>query len=212
LNVFPRLTAILDEQAAARIGWTVPEVARAFLNGGARLVQIRAKSASSGAFLQMARNVVSIAHAAAARVVVNDRADVAQLAGADGVHVGQEDLPPEAVRRLVGDQAIVGVSTHTPAQLEAALAAPVSYVAIGPVFATATKSTGYDAIGLARVADAARACAARGVPLVAIGGITLDSAAGVIAAGASSVAVIGDLLAGNDPEARVRAFLSRLWV
>jgi thiamine-phosphate pyrophosphorylase len=171
---------------------------------------VRAKLASGSELLELARSLVTLATAVDAQVIVNDRADIARLAGAAGVHVGQDDLPPAAVRRVVGEGAIVGLSTHTPEQLEAALGAPVDYVAVGPVFGTATKSTGYEPIGLERVSLSARACVARGVPLVAIGGVTLSTAADVIRAGAQSVAVISDLLAGGNPEARVRAYLSRL--
>jgi len=126
------------------------------------------------------------------------------------VHVGQEDLPPRLVRTVLGADAVVGLSTHTVEQLGRALSEAIDYVAIGPVFGSVTKHTGYDAIGLERVADAARRASARGLPLVAIGGITLDRAAAVIDAGATSVAVIGDLLATGDPEARTRDFLSRI--
>jgi thiamine-phosphate pyrophosphorylase len=143
-------------------------------------------------------------------VVVNDRADIARLSGADGVHVGQEDLPPAAVRALVGDVSNVGLSTHTTGQVDAAVRQPVTYIAIGPVFGTATKATGYEKVGLEMVGEAARRASARGLPLVAIGGITLENAISVLAAGAASVAVIGDLLAGGDPEARVRAFVEHL--
>jgi thiamine-phosphate pyrophosphorylase len=143
-------------------------------------------------------------------VIVNDRADIARLSGADGVHVGQEDLSPRAVRQVVGADAVVGVSTHTVEQLERALDEPISYVAIGPVFGTMTKHTGYEAIGLERVAAAARRATARSLPLVAIGGITLERAASVVAAGATSVAVIGDLLATADPEGQTRLYLRML--
>ena len=180
------------------------------MRGGATFLQLRAKNLSGEAFLATAAAVVQLAHRQGARVLVNDRADIARLAGADGVHVGQDDLTPAAVRSIVGDAAIVGLSTHTVEQIERAVGQPVSYLAVGPVFVTATKATGYDAIGLDRVRDAARRAGARGLPLVAIGGITLENAASVLAAGAASVAVIGDLLAGSDPEARVRAFVERL--
>jgi thiamine-phosphate pyrophosphorylase len=130
------------------------------------------------------------------------------MSGAAGVHVGQEDLAPAAARQLLGSGAIVGCSTHTTAQVEAASIDPVSYVAIGPVFGTRTKATGYEPIGLELVSDAARLSG--GVPIVAIGGITIGTAPAVIAAGASSVAVISDLLATGDPAARVRAFLDAL--
>ncbi len=208
-DFFP-LTAILYEEASARAGWSVPDLARAFIAGGARLIQVRAKRASGAQFLEMANAVVASARPSGARVLVNDRADIALLSSADGVHVGQDDLPPEAVRAVMGERAMVGLSTHTPPQLEAALRSPIDYVAIGPVFSTATKDTGYEAVGLEGVAAAARVCAARAIPLVAIGGITIETAPAVIAAGAASVALIADLLAAGDPEARVRAHLSRL--
>ncbi len=143
-------------------------------------------------------------------MIVNDRADIARLSGASGVHVGQDDLPPSAVRRLLGDRAIVGLSTHTPAQIAAAIAEPVDYVAIGPVYGTRTKDTGYDAVGLEMVRAAADAAGPRGLPVVAIGGITLERAPAVIAAGAASVAVITDLLIDGDPARRARAFVDRL--
>ena len=118
--------------------------------------------------------------------------------------MGQEDLPPAAARRLLGPNAVIGYSTHTPTQIEAAVDEPVTYIAIGPVFGTATKDTGYEPVGLERVTEAARIASGR--PVVAIGGITLETAPHVIAAGASSVAVIGDLLANGDPAGRVAAF------
>ena len=165
---------------------------------------MRAKHLSSAELLDHAERLVHAAGAYGANVIVNDRVDVALLAGAAGAHVGQEDLPPAAARRLLGPNSVIGYSTHTPAQIEATVHEPVTYIAIGPVFGTATKATGYDPVGLERVTEAARIAAGR--PVVAIGGITLETAPHVIAAGASSVAVIGDLLAHGDPAARVAAF------
>jgi thiamine-phosphate pyrophosphorylase len=185
-------------------------LAAAYLRGGARFLQLRAKTLSGDALLATASAVVQLAHHHQARVIINDRADLARLAGADGVHVGQDDLPAAAVRELLGDAAEVGLSTHTSEQIERAVLEPVSYVAIGPVFGTATKATGYAPIGLEMVRDAAARAAAKGLPVVAIGGITLENAVSVLQAGAASVAVIGDLLAGGDPEARTRAFVERL--
>jgi thiamine-phosphate pyrophosphorylase len=141
-------------------------------------------------------------------VIVNDRADLALLSGADGVHVGQDDLTPSAVRRLLGPNAIIGYSTHTIDQVEAAVLEAASYLAVGPVFGTTTKQTGYDAVGLELVSAAA--ARTNGRPVVAIGGITLENAMSAIAAGASALAVIGDLLATNDPEGRTRAYLQKL--
>jgi thiamine-phosphate pyrophosphorylase len=154
--------------------------------------------------------VVARAAPFGALVIVNDRADIAALAGAAGVHVGQDDLTPIDSRRVVGESALVGLSTHTPGQLEAALRQPVSYVAVGPVFGTTTKETGYAAVGLDMVRAAHELTTTRGMPLVAIGGITLARAPEVIAAGAAAVAVISDLLADDDPARRVRAFVDRL--
>ena len=129
------------------------------------------------------------------------------MSGAHGVHVGQDDLPPAAVRLQLGPDAIVGFSTHSVAQVEAALHEPVSYLAVGPVFGTSTKDTGYSAVGLDLVSIASGLAGA--LPIVAIGGITLDNARSVIDAGASAVAVISDLLV-DDPTARVTAFLRAL--
>lgn len=191
-----------------RSGWTVPELASACLDGGASCLQIRAKQAASGWLLACAETVVARASShPGAIVIVNDRADIARLSGASGVHVGQEDLAPGAVRSLVGGEAIVGLSTHTDAQLALALSQPVSYVAVGPVFATGTKDTGYEAVGLARVRQAAYAARPLAIPVVAIGGITIERAPSVLEAGADAVAVIGDLFRGGDPRARVAAYL-----
>jgi thiamine-phosphate pyrophosphorylase len=206
----PSLCAIVDTEAAAHAGWTPIDLARAFLDGGARFLQLRAKQLAGAVFLDTASAIVELAGASGAIVIVNDRADIARLAGAAGVHIGQEDLAPRDVRTVVGDDAMVGLSTHTVEQLERALDEPVNYVAIGPVFGTVTKHTGYEAIGLGRVADASRRAAARGLPLVAIGGITLERAASVIEAGAASVAVIGGLLVTGDPERQTRDFLDRI--
>jgi thiamine-phosphate pyrophosphorylase len=203
------LYVICDSDACRRAGWTLIDFASACLNGGARLLQVRAKREPSGRLLDDTLAIVERA-GNSAQVIVNDRVDIAHLAAAAGVHVGQEDLSPAEVRLVIGERAVVGWSTHTTTQLDAALAQPISYVAIGPVFATSTKSTGYEPLGLAPVADAAARTAEQRLPLVAIGGITLDRAEAVLAQGAASVAVIGDLFATGDPEARVRAFLSRL--
>lgn len=206
----PRLNAIVDVDASARAGWTAPDVARAFLDGGATFLQLRAKTLSSGAFLALAAAMALLARRAGATLVVNDRADIARLSEAAGVHVGQDDLSPAAMRALLGDGAIVGLSTHTIEQIDRAVEQPVSYVAVGPVFATTSKATGYDRVGIELVRTAAARAADRRLPLVAIGGITLETAPQVIAAGAASVAVIGDLLATGDPAARTRAYVERL--
>ena len=172
-------------------------------------MQLRHKSGESGSFLDLAERVVAVAHEGGARVIVNDRADIAMLSKADGVHVGQEDLAVAEVRAIVGPDAIVGLSTHTREQIDRALQSDASYIAVGPIFATSTKQTGYDARGLELVA----AAAGRGKPVVAIGGITLANASSVISAGASAVAIITDLLPSGDLgeiEVRVRTFVRTL--
>jgi thiamine-phosphate pyrophosphorylase len=204
------LSAIVDVDAAGRAGWQPIDLAKAFLNGGARFLQLRAKAMASGAVLETASAIVELTRSCGATLVVNDRADIATLARAGGVHVGQDDLAPSAARALVGPAAIVGLSTHTVEQIDRAVTEPVTYVAIGPVFGTTTKDTGYGRIGLEMVRAAAARASARGLPLVGIGGITLQTARSVIDAGATSVAVIGDLLAGGDPERRTRQFLAAL--
>jgi thiamine-phosphate pyrophosphorylase len=204
-----RLYAIVDVEVCARAGRQPADVARAFLAGGARLLQLRCKSWDSGPLLDLARAMVEDANAAGATLIVNDRADIARLSGAHGLHVGQEDLSPADARTVIGAGPILGMSTHTPAQWQAAVAEPISYLAIGPVFGSATKSTGYTAVGLGVVSLAAAAGREHGLPAVAIGGITLDNARSVIDAGAASLAVVSDLLT-SEPESRVRAFLRAL--
>jgi thiamine-phosphate pyrophosphorylase len=179
-------------------------VAIACLRGGARLLQLRVKTGASARFLTLADEVVCAAGPYQASVIVNDRADITRISGAAGVHVGQDDLPPAAVRTIVG-QRIIGLSTHDRDQVDEALQSDADYVAVGPIFTTTTKETGYDARGL----DLVRYAAGRGKPVVAIGGIDLDRAPDVIEAGAAAVAVITDLLAGP-PQARVEAYLRAL--
>ncbi len=209
----PPLYVILDSEVARAHGWTVPALARACLEGGARLLQIRAKTMTAHELLAACEAIRPDVAAAAATLIVNDRADIARLVAGAGVHVGQDDLPPALARQVVGAGRIVGVSTHTGEQVEAALAGPIGYLAVGPVFGTTTKETGYEAVGLGLVRYAASATAGRRgtpTPVVAIGGITLDSAREVIEAGAASVAVISDLLATGDPAARCAEYVRAL--
>lgn len=206
----PLLQAILDADVAARAGWPILDLASAYLRAGARLLQLRAKSMPGDRFLATASALVLLAHKHQAQIIINDRADLARLSSADGVHVGQDDLSPSAVRSIVGDEAVVGLSTHTGEQVARAVLEPVSYVAVGPVFGTATKATGLSPVGLDMVRDSARCALSRGLPIVAIGGVTLENAQSVLDAGAACVAVISDLVAAGDPEARVRAYIERL--
>lgn len=199
------LYTVLDVALCRARGLDPLAVLDAFLDGGARLVQIRDKTAASAPRLALADTAVARAHAAGATLIVNDRADVAAMSAADGVHVGQEDLSVAAARLVVGTSAIVGISTHDAAQIAAAAETDASYIAVGPIYGTSTKDTGYSARGLDLVRTAARTAK----PVVAIGGITLERAPEVIAAGAASVAVISDLLR-DDPASMVRRFRERL--
>ena len=209
MNALPPhpLHAIVDVHVASKAGWKPLDLGRAFLDGGARVLQLRAKELPSGPFLDLADSLVALADEYEAGVIVNDRVDVARLCGADGVHVGQEDLPPAIAREQLGLAAVIGYSTHSAAQAETALREPISYLAVGPVFGTSTKDTGYEAVGLELVSVVSRTSGL--LSIVAIGGVTLANARSAIDAGASSVAVISDLLLG-DPSERVKAYLRAL--
>lgn len=188
-KLYPILdTSIFPEpEAAVR---TLPVLARA----GVRLVQLRAKDKGARDFCAWAAPIVACARDVAILTLINDRADVARATGADGVHVGQDDPTPSVMRRFLGKEAIIGISTHSVEQAREAEREPVDYVAIGPVFATRTKNNPDPVLGPAGV-EAVRAVVER--PLVAIGGITLEKAPSVRAAGADSLAVVAALW--NDP-------------
>jgi thiamine-phosphate pyrophosphorylase len=202
----PFLYPIVDTSVCSSRGLDPQAVAEAYFAGGARVLQLRDKAGASAAFLSLADRMVASAGSRSAVIVVNDRADITRLSGAAGVHVGQDDLTVAEVRRLVGPTAIFGVSTHDERQVDEALDSDATYVAVGPVFGTATKNTGYTARGL----DLVRYAANRGKPVVGIGGITLERARSVVEAGAAGLAVISDLLEGADPERRVREFIALL--
>jgi thiamine-phosphate pyrophosphorylase len=194
----------------ARLGGRdVAAVVDVLARGGARLIQLRAKALTDRERLAMARAAMAAARASGARLVVNDRADIACLVGADGLHVGQDDLSPADARAVVGPGMLLGVSTHGLAQLEAAARERADYVAIGPVFPTRTKDNPDSVVGLEMVRRA-RAIVSR--PLVAIGGITRANARQVVEAGADGVAVVSDLLDAPDlgrAFAELRAALTR---
>ncbi len=170
--------------------------------GGAAILQLRMKAEADAVRFDLATQAVAAARAAGVPLIVNDRPDIARMAGADGVHVGQADLPAGEVRRLLGLEAIVGVSTHDLEQLRAATAEPVDYVAFGPVFATTTKADAEPAVGIEGLRRAREVAT---LPLVAIGGVTRANAASVIAAGSDGIAVISDLLHETDLAAATRA-------
>ncbi len=180
-----RLTALSHAEQTARL-----------LAGGADFIQLREKRAAPREFFADAARAVEIARAAGARIVVNDRVDIALALRADGVHLGQDDLPPEAARRVLGERAVIGFSTHSVEQAIAARRMPIDYIAIGPVFATATKENPDEVVGLEGVRAVRRAIG--DFPLVAIGGIDFENAAEVLSAGADSLAVIKTVLTPPD--------------
>jgi len=199
-----RLYAIADPGEGPR-GAT--EIVRRLLDGGARLVQLRWKSAPSRALLAAALECRRLTREQGALLVVNDRVDVSLACDADGVHLGQEDLPIAAARRLVGDRRTIGISTHDLGQARRAAEGGADYVGFGPMFATSTKATGYAPRGL----DALRALRREvSLPIVAIGGVRADNAAEVIAAGADAVAMISELTSAPDIAAATRSLLDRL--
>src|SRR5438445_9241916 len=185
----------------------LPEIVSAALRGGVTAVQLRAKSATTLELLELARNLNAICREAAVPFIVNDRIDVALAAEADGAHVGhigEEDLSPHDARRLLGSDAIVGVSVGTPQEAHMATSQSASYVSAGPMFATSTKADAGPAAGEALLRSVR---AATGLPLVVIGGITPQRAPALFAAGADGVCVGAAIVRAADPEAAARAFL-----
>jgi thiamine-phosphate pyrophosphorylase len=158
---------------------------------GATLVQLREKTLTPLEFYREAEAALRVARARGTKIIINDRVDMALALKADGVHLGQDDLPAEAARRILGANAIIGLSTHTPEQARLAATMPVDYVAIGPIFATSTKQPSDRPIGLAGLRLARLAIGT--IPLVAIGGITHENSHEVLSGGADAIAVIRDL-------------------
>jgi thiamine-phosphate pyrophosphorylase len=208
LHSLPKFYAILDAGLLARRGVELADFARALRDAGVRLVQYRDKGAAPQMVLRNAEIVRNVFYGSNCLLVMNDRADLAVLAGWDGVHVGQEDLTPEDARTVVGADRWIGVSTHMEEQVRRADLSCADYVAVGPVFATGTKLDAEPVIGLEGV-RLARALTKK--PIVAIGGITRENARSVIDAGADSVAVISALIAEGEPVEKVaRDFLDVL--
>jgi len=202
--LLPRLYVILD---AGLLREPAAETARKLIGAGVEVLQYRAKKVAAKEMLARARELAEAARTGGARFFVNDRPDVASLAGADGVHVGQDDLGVEEARGVVGPDAWVGLSTHNIEQFEKALSSSADYIAVGPIFATTSKANPDPVVGLELIRRARRLTER---PIVAIGGITLERAAEVIEAGADSVAVISDVLGAENPADRVRQYLRRL--
>ena len=201
----PRVYPLTDVQMS---GLSHADQVQLLSLGGATLVQLRDKQMAPRQLYEHARAAVAVAAMTEVQLIINDRVDVALAAGAHGVHLGQDDMPPEAARRLLGDEAVIGYSTHTIEQAKGALTLPVDYIAIGPIFETATKTDTSQTLGL----DGLRAVreAVGNFPLVAIGGISHANAREVIEAGADSVAVISAVVSEPDITKATRTLIHSL--
>jgi len=198
------LYVILDRSVAA--GRDLPSLLEAVLAGGCRIVQLREKIMPLAELLPVAERLARRCREAGALFIVNDRADLALASGAGGLHVGQDDLPAPAARRILGPDVVLGVSTHDPTQARRAVADGADYVAVGSIFPTTTKA-GFQLVGPELIRTVRREVP---VPLIGIGGITVDNAAAVLDAGGDAVAVISAVCAAPDPEAATRHLLARL--
>jgi thiamine-phosphate pyrophosphorylase len=200
--VFPPLYAVLDVDM---LRMPPADCAESFAGAGVKLIQYRAKHASARECFDACVNLLTRLAERNMRLIVNDRPDIAVLAGTGGVHVGQEDLPPDQARRICGQELWVGVSTHNLEQVRAANLTSANYIAVGPIFSTSTKENPDPVVGTEFIREARKLTRK---PIVAIGGITLDHAAEVYEAGANSIAAVRDLLSAPDPGARAREFLA----
>ncbi len=200
--MFPALYAILDPDLTRT---PLTTFASTLADAGVRLMQLRDKRGSAARIHSQAKELQMILAPRGVRFIVNDRPDIAAMTDSGGVHVGQEDLPAEEARRICGISRWVGVSTHNLEQLREADLTSVDYIAVGPIFPTGTKENPDPVVGI-EFLRAARQMTAK--PLVAIGGITIESAADVFRAGADSVAIIRDLFVAPDPAERARDYLA----
>jgi thiamine-phosphate pyrophosphorylase len=205
----PPLYPILDAGLIARAGLSIESFAHALRAAGIRFLQYRDKDASDADFVERALLLREIFPAADSCLILNDRVSLWTASGFEGIHVGQQDSPPLLVRQMVGEKALVGLSTHNEAQLRAASESPVDYLAIGPVFPTSSKLNPDPVIGIEGIRSA-RSLTTK--PLIGIGGITSANCTEVVAAGADSVAVISDLLPrpGLSTGALVSSFVTAL--
>jgi len=199
-----RLRLIVITDPSCGEGREIIDVVRAALRGGAPSIQLRGKAQPAREQVELARALLAETRPAGALLFVNDRLDVALAAGADGVHLGQDDLPVDAARRIVPGGFLVGISAETPELALAAERGGADYVGVGPVFATGSKADAGDAVGCERIAEVA---AAVRIPVVAIGGIDAANADAVARAGAAGVAVISAVMRAADPERATRELL-----
>ena len=196
------LYAILDTSFSK--GRSPTTILREFLAGGVRLVQLRAKELSSGEFFTLAKEARQLTRAAGATFIVNDRVDIALACNADGVHLGQDDLPLRATRKVLGPEKIIGISTHDLDQARSAELNGADYIGFGPIFGSTTKETGYLPRGLEMLREIRQAVK---IPIVAIGGINEKNVAEVWKSGANAAAIISDLMGAEHVAEKVRRIL-----
>ena len=189
----PKIYPITDVRLS---GISHTEQVRRLVRGGARLIQLREKEQRVGEWVDDAREALAAAREAGAQLIINDRADLALAIGADGVHLGQDDLPPDEARKLLGPHAIIGLSTHSRKQAIAAVDSPVDYIGVGPIFATNTKTAAGPAVGLELLTTIRKAVG--DLKIVAIGGIGREDLIPVLSAGADAAAMIGAI--NSDPD------------
>jgi thiamine-phosphate pyrophosphorylase len=199
------LYTIADTLGRAELSFAT--LAEQLCAGGAKLMQLRVKDLPTRDVLMIAREVRAICSRYGCLFIMNDRTDIALAVDADGVHVGQEDLPLAAARTVLGSNKIIGVSTHDPEQAVEAERGGADYIGFGPLFGTMTKATGYTARGLDQLREIRSLVQ---LPIVAIGGITAERAPSALAAGANAVAMISDLVLAKDTAAKVRETLQTL--
>lgn len=199
----PRVYPVTDRRLS---GLSHAEQVRRLAAAGATLIQLREKHLPAGEFYKEAVKAVAAAREAGVILLINDRVDIAKMTGADGVHLGRDDLPPDAARELLGRDAIIGLSTHSITEATAAAREPVDYIAFGPIFPTDTKPDTEPVVGLAQLAEIRNALP--NIPLVAIGGINAENIAAVIEAGADTAAVISSAVAGGENIAKNLALLN----
>jgi thiamine-phosphate pyrophosphorylase len=200
----PRIYPITDKLLARRESHL--SILKDLARGGARIVQVRDKITPPRELLPDLMRCMEFAAGRGMMLIVNDRCDLALSSGASGVHLGQEDLPPDAARAILGEEKVLGFSTHSLPQVKKAQSLPVQYIGFGPVYATSTKKDALPPVGLKRLS---RACSGSSVPVVAIGGIGLGQVREVLQSGAASVAVISALMQAENIARQMQRFLEQ---
>lgn len=189
----PKIYPLTDTKLS---GLSHAEQVERLIAGGASFIQLREKHAAPDEYYAEAQKAIEIARRHGSRIIINDRVDIALALKSDGIHLGQDDLPPVEARKLLGDNAVIGFSTHNLEQVEAALRLPLDYIAFGPVFSTTTKENPDPTVGLELLREVKKLVG--DFPLVAIGGINAENFTDVIGAGADTAAVVSALI--SDPD------------